>query len=617
MRALELPVMMGLSAATGDFNGDGLDDVAVASQVRDPKDKTRQNSFIWLNSAEGFVEKNLIRLQTRSACAVHALGDRVVFAQCAADGRYTNDALLYTFAGGRFRPTPQRFEGEDMRRAQLFRDSSGEVRLFLSNHYSRSSDGYDKTYVYWGRASGYDRNDRTDVPSWCAVDAVAADLDDDGWVELVCCNNSENSIDKDPGHNVHHFGPKGFDPSRSYTIQTDVGWGAMVSDFDHDGYLDVMTVTDHWNALSLFKGGPDGLKRAQDIVVSPETDEERKEAAESKKRKKTKRFKGGSLRWPVAADFNMDGWLDIAVQASRDRSYLLWGGPQGYSVDRRQEFAVVFCTGVRVADLDGNGYPDLIWGGHSEWLNGKNIHRQPHHSYVYVYWNGPDGMCESRKALLRADAASNLCVGDLDGNGWLDIFAGSYQGEMDRDINSFIYWNRGGKFRNFDRQDLITHSVSGCIAADFNQDGRIDLAVANHKVYGDHVGDSEVWWNGPEGFLPSRTTKLPTCGPHGMTAMEPGNALTRGPEEYYYSEPYHAKEDLTIKSATVSADCPQKTWVKLLVRTAPSKAALAKAEWREAQGVKVAKGAYLQYRLELGATLSLSTPRVTKVEIGF
>ena len=44
---------------------------------------------------------------------------------------------------------------------------------------------------------------------------------------------------------------------------------------------------------------------------------------------------------------------------------------------------------------------------------------------------------------------------------------------------------------------------------------------------------------------------------------------------------------------------------------------LERAEWREPEGVSIAQGGYLQYRLELGATLSLATPRVTKVTIGF
>ena len=102
-----------------------------------------------------------------------------------------------------------------------------------------------------------------------------------------------------------------------------------------------------------------------------------------------------------------------------------------------------------------------------------------------------------------------------------------------------------------------------------------------------------------------------------MSAIEPGNLLTRGPEEYYYSELYRADGDIMVKGVEVAADCPPKTWVKLLVRSAPTVEELEKAEWREPAGAKVAKGGFLQYRLELGATLSLSTPRVTRVEMQF
>ena len=621
-RALELPVIMGVAAATGDFNADGLTDVAVASQVGDPEDKTLQNSWIWLNSADGFKEGNRIAVRTRSASSVHAMDGKVLFGQCAADGMYTNDALLFSFEGGRFNPEPKRFEGEDTRRVSLFRNARGEPCVALVNHFARHANGYDKTYIYWGRKNGYDANDMTPVPSWCAVDSVSADIDDDGWVELIVCNNSENSLDKDPGHHVHHFGPNGFDLSKSYTLRTDVGWGAMVADFNRDGYLDVFTVCDHWNGLAMFTGGPDGLKRTKDCILFPPEGEDLPGAAVDKAslprtRRNLKRKNNGRARWPIAVDLNGDGWLDVAVPVIKDRSYVLWGGPDGFDPVRKQDFASYMSSGVRTADLDRNGYPDLIFGGHTIWASGKEPDRQPHHSYLNIYWNGPDGLAESRKCILHADAASNMCVGDFNDDGWLDIFAGSYQSEVNRDVPSFIYWNRRGSFSFADRQDLSTHSVSGCIAADFDQDGRVDLAVANHKLFGDHKGYSEVWWNGAEGFLPSRTTKLPTCGPHGMSAIEPGNQLTRGPEEYYYSEPYHADRDLTVKGAEVVADCPQKTWVKLLVRSAATRDALEGAEWREPAGVSVAKGGFLQYRLELGATLSLSTPRVTKVKLEF
>ena len=622
-RELELPLLMALSVATGDFNADGLTDVAVASQVADPADKRRQTSWIWLNSRDGFRKENLITLDTRSACSVHALGGKVVFGQCSAGELYTNDALVFEFRDGKLVEEPRRYEGEDMRRAYLFRGGDGKEKLFLVNHYARRSDGYDKSFVYWGRPGGkYDAKDMLAVPSWCAVSAHAADFDDDGWAELVVDNNSENSLDRDPGHHVHHFGPNGFEPDRSYCIKTDIGWGSMIADFNRDGWLDLFTVGDHWNSLVMFEGGPDGLRRTKDYIVVPKPEHEAHVATIQNgqgildARSPLKREKAGPLRWPIAVDVDGDGWLDV-VSPGGARSCIYFGGPDGFDLERRKEVAGYLACGVRAADLDKDGRPEVIFGGHCSQPRGNDFYRQPHHSYLHVYWNGAAGLSESRKCILRADAASHLCCADFDGNGWLDVFACSYQGDVDRDINSFIYWNRGGNFKMFDRQDIFTHAASGCIAADFNEDGRIDLAVANHKIFGDHKGFSEVWWNTQEGFLPTRTTKLPTCGPHGMYIIEPGNILTRGPEEYYYSEPYAAKEDLAVDSVEVEAEIPPKTWVKALVRSAADADGLARAAWREPGGARVAKGSLLQYRLELGAYNSLSTPRVRKVVVRF
>ena len=622
-KELELPLPMALSVATGDFNRDGLDDVAVASQVADPADRMKQTSWIWLNSQDGFVEGNRLTVNTQSACSVRATDEKVLFGQCAAGMRYTNDALLFAFEKGTFNPVPRRFEGEDMRRAELFRGADGTERIFLANHYSRGSMGYDKTYIYWGREGGaYDPKDRTCVPCWCAVSAHAADFDDDGWAELLVDNNSENSLDKDPGHHLHHFGPNGFEPEKSVCLRTDIGWGSMVADFNRDGWLDVMTVGDHWNSLVFFAGGPDGLRRVKDLVVIPDATsrpDERKSGVSNSQGildaiRPLKREKAGPLRWPIAVDVNGDGWLDV-VSPGGPRSSIYFGGPDGFDLSRRQEVAGYLSCGVRAADLDKDGRPEVIFGGHCTQPRGNDCYRQPHHSYLHVYWNGARGLDESRKCLLRADAASHLCVGDFDGNGWLDLFACSYQGDLDRDICSFVYWNREGNFAQYDRQDLITHAASGCIAADFNEDGRTDLAVANHKIYGDHKGYSEVWWNTDEGFLPSRTTKLPTCGPHGMYIVEPGNILTRGPEEHYLSEPRRVAAASVVTGIAVEAEIPPKTWVKALARTAADPDALARAEWREPSGLAGAAGACLQYRLELGATSSLRTPRVRKVTV--
>ena len=616
VREAEFDVPLAYAVTVGDFNRDGLRDLAFAAQVRHPDDPAKQASLIWLNSADGFTAANRRVVETCSACCIDSIDDKVLIGQCEANRSFTNDALLFTVGTDGTVSAPRRFEGESMHRVFFVRNPGREDRIFIQNNYGRSSVGYDKAYVYWGAKDGYDPKRMTAVPGWCAVDAVSADLDDDGWAELLVCNNSENSLHLDPGHHVHHFGPKGFEPERTFTLETDVGWGSVISDFDRDGYLDVITSADHWYSLYYFHGGPEGLARCDRIPVLTPPE---KKAGVSKTdagdvaipKKGAKKLKPGSggIRWINAADINRDGFIDVLLSTFGDRALILWGGPDGrYTYERRQEYGGYRGAMVNVADLDRNGYPDIIFGGHTRQPNGMDVYRQPHNSYVHVYWNGPEGIRESRKSVLRADAAASLAIADYDGNGWLDIFAGSYLGEVDRDINSFIYWNRGGNFAQFDRQDLITHAVSGCIGLDFNEDGFIDLAVANHKVYGDHAAYSEVWWGGREGYLPTRTTRLPTCGPHGMCAINPGNIMTRGPEEFYFSEERVADADCTVTGIEVEGEIPPKTWVKAHL-------SVNGGAWREPEGVRVRKGDRLQYRLELGAANSLRSPRVTKVTV--
>jgi len=168
------------------------------------------------------------------------------------------------------------------------------------------------------------------------------------------------------------------------------------------------------------------------------------------------------------------------------------------------------------------------------------------------------------------------------------------------------------------------------MAIDFNEDGRVDLAIANHKTYGDHVGYSYIMWNGPEGFAPNRMTKLSTMGPHGMMFVDPGNIADRGTKEFYISSAYELPAVEQIDSIGWDAELQPKTWVRAQLRFADSGEALEQPAWQGQDGTAESwfengqstaairqSGRWVQYRLALGAVNGGNSPRITEVRVEF
>ena len=634
-KEIELACPGAISIDIGDVDGDGYDDIAVA--VCTDKNKMEQSVVFW-GSDDGFSEKAKTLFETQSAQSMLITDlegngkNQLVVCQGGNSVMLSTNSKILEFGSDRSYEQLREIESEDAMKIVAGKTKAGkEKQLIVINHEGGRMRGDEDIYIFLGGGDGFDPQRRMELPGWAAVQGLMYDYNDDGYVDVMVTNCAENAPHLDPGSFLYPGGPDGPDRNNRVVIPTTRAHGTVVGDFRHSGYLDMAAGGFSNREILIFRCGENGYDthNPQRIVLGLDTEgySPGKPSSEGEGMalfadEKNKDY--GEVRFLFTADFNGDGWLDIFVpQITGKQAFILWGGPEGFSTERMQRLAAEGACNANAADLNGNGYLDLVVSGHM--ATKKNETKE---SYITIYWGGPEGFKESRKTQLPVYCSNANTIADFDGDGNLDIYSSAYNSGRHRDILSQLYFgNENGTFSIKNRQELFNHSGSGCLAGDFNGNGYTDLAVTCHKNHGDHHSTSLIYWGGPGGLSQDNVTKLPTLGPHGMCNVDPGNIMDRGEEEYYYSEIYEVPEDKAAAMAHWQAENARKTWVHMHVRHAQTKEELENEQWRgigempirsgdDISGLGI-KGGFMQYRLTLGAKCFCGTPRVKSVAIEF
>ena len=246
----------------------------------------------------------------------------------------------------------------------------------------------------------------------------------------------------------------------------------------------------------------------------------------------------------AVADLNLDGYQDI-VFANRGRpvvglesagSYIYWGSGErhGYTAaDRVATGAAVSCA---IGDLDGDGYPDLVFAASEDELAGLIVYRGSRRaptsdrrssfrfggsrrsgsptladlgtvivattgSETMCYGLGPAGLINKKQAKVRRQRA---VVADLDADHQTDlVVAGG-----DR---SAILWGKNGWSAEHATSLPTAGSARDVRVADLDGKDGPEIVFANYSegLYGDLDVPSYVYWSRPWGYGVEARTRAP------------------------------------------------------------------------------------------------------------
>ena len=182
-------------------------------------------------------------------------------------------------------------------------------------------------------------------------------------------------------------------------------------------------------------------------------------------------------------DLNGDGFLDIVFNNSYENSdsYIYWGSIDGFSVNNRTELPTKYAASTSVDDLNGDGFPDIVFANHyDQVISSYNINS-------FIYWGSANGFSSDNRDELPTHGAVGSSVADLDRDGFLDIIFSNRFNNTSYNVDSFIYWGSANGFSDANKTGLEIHGGHGCSIADLDCDNFLDIVFSNHYYENSYI----------------------------------------------------------------------------------------------------------------------------------
>ncbi len=515
----------------------------------------------------------------------------------------------------------------DVAASDLDHDGWTDLVISCKRH---ANSHHTNSYVYFNRDGRFSDEERVGLPTMGAVGVTVGDVDRNGEDDLLFFHAVDGTYGVSQSRIYWNDGHGGFSPERMQFLESHDPFGHVAADFNLDGSLDLAIANSYeygryreegsyvywgkseeeWSpqrrlllptnfAVGVVSAdfNKDGWLDLAFSQISQSLDARVTFEEEGKHSPvfwgSAKGFDPKNATWLAVdnprgltlGDLNRDGWLDLIYSnITADTIPIFWGSPEGFSSSRRTELSTPGQGSVSIncADLNGDGWLDVLIPCFYDTTPTPWISDRD----SYVYWGSPAGFDPARRLALPTQAPTQTAIADFDRDGRLDIFFPNYSNTYkDRTWSSYLYYNGPDGFSAGRRTSLFTNSGSCALPLDFNRDGWLDLVVGCHMTPpGNHRSRSFLFWGGPNGFSDYNKAELPTEGAHELTFVDPGHIYHRRYEIAYTSCVHDAGESIVIGRVSWKGDAPHESSFRFQVRAADSQKTLDDTPWVGAEG---------------------------------
>ena len=313
--------------------------------------------------------------------------------------------------------------------------------------------------LWFGSANGYSSSNYWQVQSDSGGNMDMADLNLDGWPELI-----HSGWGTDGRCTIYWGSPTGYHDYDTTRLPNGNAEAVYVYDLDKDSYLDILLAGDN-GTFYVYWGSSTGYSSGNNSTRSLNT-------------------VGHNIE---VADLNKDGWPDVVLptgSAITTTTTILWGDatPRNLSnnsiwEDNSETWG--YSHGITLADFNNDGWIDIARSRYNRVFNAHTAR---------IYWNNNGTFSSSNYTQINpGDCYGGSAAYDFNGDGWLElVFFRGIAGDASQ-FQLKMYPNTGSSpyFRD---QDTVRFGPSawytGGFIWDFNRDGKPEIFANNGCGYG-------------------------------------------------------------------------------------------------------------------------------------